>query len=108
MTYTTQYTLAVLNAAVGAVALVLAGSGLTFHPSWLNNELAATCGVIATVCGVLSQFLPPLQRTPGHREARYIAAMAGDLPKDVADKAALTVTQEPTGLRISSREQPPG
>lgn len=95
MNYQTQYTLAVLNAAIGAVALVLAGSGLTFHPAWLSGELSATCGVVATVCGVLSQFLPPLQRTPGSRETKYLAASQGELPHDIAEKYPLVAAIEP-------------
>jgi drug/metabolite transporter superfamily protein YnfA len=89
MEYRIQYAASWANAAVGIVAAVLAGTGLTLHPSWLSNDVAATAGVISAASIALSQILPPLQRTPANREGRYLAAMAGVPPKDVADKLGL-------------------
>lgn len=84
--YSVQYYAAWVNAAVGLIAAVLAGAGLTLHPSWLSNDVAATAGVIALICGGLATILPAVQRTPGSREAKYVAAAAGELPKDLAGK----------------------
>jgi hypothetical protein len=94
LTYSTQYAFAWLNAAIGIVAGALAAAYLTIHPSWLDGDVAATAGIVVTIAASLSQILPPLQRTPSVRDARYLAASQGALPKDIAHNYPLLVPAE--------------
>jgi hypothetical protein len=108
VTYGVQYALAWANAAAFVVASVLAGSGLTVHPSWLTGDVTATAAILVLVCGGLAHILPPVTRTPATRDARYISAMAGDLPEDVAKKHGLDVISQSDGsLTVVSPDQPP-
>jgi hypothetical protein len=84
--YSFVYGLAWVNGAVLVVATVLAGSGLTVHPSWLTPDVTATAAILVPICGGLAHFLPPLTRTPAKREAKYFATLAGVPPKDIAEK----------------------
>lgn len=98
--YNVQYVIAWLNAAAGIVAAILAGAGLTLHPSWLSGDVAATAGVVSLVCAGLSQILPPVTRTPAQRETKYLQAVAGILPDDLAAKHGtplLVTTVPPAG-----------
>jgi hypothetical protein len=109
VTYSVQWIAAWAVFIVGAICGVLAGADrLGAHPSWLTPDLAATATIVAAVCGILAAVLPQLQRTPAVREARYISALAGSLPDDVAQKHGLMTTQQPDGsLTVVSPEQPP-
>jgi hypothetical protein len=93
--YSTQYAFAWLNAAVGIVAGALAAAYLTIHPSWLDSDVAATAGIVVTIAASLSQILPPLQRTPARRDAKYLAAAQGAPPRDIAERYPLIVASEP-------------
>lgn len=86
MPYSAQYAIAWLVAFLGIVCGVLAGAGLTLHPSWLSGDIQATASVIAVVCVALQPVLPPITRSPGAREAKYLAAAGGVLPDDLQDK----------------------
>lgn len=94
--YPVAYAAAWINAAVGGIAGVLAAAYLTVHPSWLTGDVAATCGIIVPICGLLATLLPPLTRTPARREKSYLKANMGELPKDIAAKypAAAVVAPE--------------
>lgn len=86
MTYDIRYALAWVNAAGGVIAGVLAAAWLTVHPSWLTQDIAATCGVIVPITVGLAALLPQINRTPATREATYLAAAAGKLPDDLVNK----------------------
>lgn len=86
MTYDVRYAVAWVNAAVGVIAGVLAAAWLTVHPSWLTQDVAATCGVIVPISVGLAALLPQINRTPAQREANYLAAAAGKLPDDLVSK----------------------
>jgi hypothetical protein len=107
MTYRVTYALAWINAAIGVVAGVLAGAYLTVHPSWLTQDVAATCGILVPITVGLAALLPQVQRTPAQRDAKYLAALAGALPDDVANRAGLTVTRAGDTLNVSAPEVPP-
>lgn len=106
MSYQTQYALSVLNGIVLGIAGVLTGAGVVLQPSWLSGDLRATAGIVVLLCGVLAHWLPPLQRTPATRDSKYLAAMAGALPEDVAKKHGLTVTREGDHVEVSSPQKP--
>lgn len=86
--YNVQYALAWLNAAVGIVAGAISAGYLVIsgHPAWLTPDVASTCAIIATITVGLAQILPPLTRTPAHRETQLLSATQGVLPNDLADK----------------------
>lgn len=106
MTYSVQYYLAIIVAAMGVVAGVIAASGLTAHPSWVTTDVATTATIIAGVCAGLAALLPPVTRTPATRDSKYLAAMAGALPDDVAKKHGLTVIRDGDHIDVSSPEKP--
>jgi hypothetical protein len=105
--YTPAFYLAWVNAAVGVIAGALSAAYLLAHPAWLTGDIAATCGVIVTITVGLAALLPQISRSPSAREAKYLAALAGSLPDDIANKHGLTVTQTASGtLNVSSPEKP--
>lgn len=108
MNYSVQFYAAWAIFIVGTACGVLAGADkLGAHPAWLTPDLVATCTLIAAVCIPLAAVLPQITRTPAARSAKYIAAMAGALPDDIAEKHGLSVTRTGTGdLAISSPEKP--
>jgi hypothetical protein len=106
MTYSAQYYLGILVAAVGVVAGVIAASWLTIHPSWVTADVAATATIVAGACAGLAALLPPVTRTPATRDAELVAAMAGALPDDVAKRHGLTVIPEGDHIEVSSPEKP--
>src|SRR5690348_6223315 len=106
MNYTPAYYFAWLNAAIGVIAGALSAAYLVAHPSWLTGDIAATCGIVVTITVGLAALLPQVTRTPAARESKYIAALAGSLPDDVAQKHGLSVTPGPGGsLTVSTPEQ---
>lgn len=87
MPYRIAYAAACINAAIGAIAAVLSSAYLAVHPSWLTEDVALTCGIIIVpISIILANFLPAIPRTPAKREFKYLAAMAGALPEDLAKK----------------------
>lgn len=107
MPYSVLYAIAWLNVAVGGVAGVLVAAFLAAHPTWLTQDMALTCGIIVPASLFLATLLPAVTRTPAQREANYLAALAGALPDDIADKRGLMVTQTPSGtLNVSTPEKP--
>lgn len=106
MSYATWYTLALINAAFLAVAGVLSVLGLLFHPLWMSNALLATAGILTFACGLLAAFLPSLLQTPSVRETQLLAALAGALPDDVAQKHGLSVVSSGGELTWISPEKP--
>lgn len=107
MSYTPAFYLAWINAAVGVVAGALSAAYLVAHPQWLTGDVAATCGVVVTVSVGLAALLPQISRTPAQRDAKYLAALAGALPDDIAQKHGLTITAGPSGsLNVVSPEKP--
>lgn len=95
MPYRIVYVVACINAAIGAIASVLSGAYLAVHPSWLTQDVALTCGIIVVpITLALANFLPPITRTPARREFKYLAAMAGALPEDLAKKHDVSPQQE--------------
>ncbi len=106
MKYEVLYAIAWVNAAIGVVAAVLAAAGFVAHPSWLSSDLIATATIVMGICGGLATILPQVTRTPATREAKYLAAMAGALPADVAQKHGLTVVNAGDHLEVSSPEKP--
>lgn len=87
MTYTVRWWASWVVGTIGAIAGVLAASAVTpFHPLWLSTDVAATAGLVAAVCAAVATRLPDTGRTPGTREASYLSASVGVLPKDLADK----------------------
>lgn len=84
--YSLLYAIAWINSVVGIIAGVLAGAYVTVHPSWLTGDVAATCTVLVLVSAALAPVLPPITRTPAKRETKYLEAMAGILPDDLARK----------------------
>lgn len=111
--YPLAYYAATVNAAVGVIAGVLASAYLTVHPSWLTSDVAATAGIVVLVSGGLAaSILPPLTRTPGSRESKYLAASAGEMPKDLKEKFPVVAVADPatdplpTGAVVA--QEPPG
>lgn len=86
MTYSVAYFFSWVNTAVLIVCGVLSASNLLFHPSWLTNDIAATAGILVLICGGFATILPPITRTPGSRETKYLNARLGALPEDLEAK----------------------
>lgn len=108
MSYNVAFYAAWVNAAVGVIAGTLAAAYPIAHPSWLSADIALTCGILVPITVGLAALLPQIQRTPAQRESRYIAALAGSLPDDVAKKHGLSATQQPDGtLTVVGPDQAP-
>jgi hypothetical protein len=106
--YSVGYYAAWIVAIAGVIAGVLAGIGYSgLRPSWETQDISATAGIISAICVGLAAILPQVTRSPAARESRYIAALAGMLPDDIAKKHNLTVTPEPGGLKVETPEEPP-
>jgi hypothetical protein len=86
--YTLLYAAAWVVAAIGVVAGVLAAYWhfVDVPPSWLTPDVVRTCAVLVPICAGLAALLPRVTLTPAKRDAKYLAAMAGVLPRDIARK----------------------
>lgn len=84
-----------LNVAIGAIqGAYAAGHGADLG---ITPGEQAWIAIISTVIAAALSFLPALQRTPGKREARYLAATQGKLPDDIRERYPMVISVgEPT------------
>lgn len=108
MDYRIQYIAAWVVAALGIVTGILAASvAIPMHPSWLTTDVAATAGLISTVCVALAAILPQVHRSPAVREAAYLSAAVGVLPPDLAAMHPEVVDIPPVGSVVAVGVVPP-
>ena len=87
MSYSIRYYAAIIVGVTGVVCGVLVSAGATgAGPGWLSRDVAATAGIISTVCIALAAWLPSVTYPPGQREEAYLQARDGKLPDDLAAK----------------------
>ena len=89
MAYIVACVLFLLNVALAAIqAAYTAGHGADLG---ISPQTQAWLAIISTVVAAALGLLPAVHRTPGKRDARYLAASQGQLPEDVQKRYPMVI-----------------